>query len=279
MMKSSTAELDSITVERLQPVVQRPAAALSTTDPGVPRPERTEVSPNFQAPAKMPAGPSAKAASPEGDTSMERAKWVRLIEVFNLNADQGKALEAKIAEALPSLTVASTSEDYAKAGTKLEAEVLAVLTPEQQEAFKDLQERDRDNRVEALALEEYLASLTGLDLTPEQRAQTMKILRKRAKEQLAAVSDSTRLALSGSVLPIGSTGISDQALIFLSKLKASGDGTGSQADIQDAAAVHREGIADRMKQFDGILTPGQSTKYQLGLEKSLTNWDLIAPPK
>ncbi len=277
--KSASAELDSFSPARTQPVIQRPEPAPRPPDTALPRPEPNAFSPEPKAPRRTPRSPATEVKDPEVAETLDSAKWTRLVEVLGITPDQAQTLEARLAQALPSEPGGNATEELAKTGAKLEAEILSVLAPEQQEAFKELQERDRVRRVENLAQEAYLATLSELDLTPEQRAGSLEILRQNSREQLDGIPDSTRLVLSGSFLPIGNEGISDQGLIFLSKLKAAGHGNGSQPGVQEVAALHRREIATHMNQFEDVLTPGQLARYQQGLQKSLQNLDVMAPLK
>lgn len=229
-------------------------------------------------PQPSPPQLSGDAQPPESLQKAERAKWLRLIEVLGLDSDQAKALEAAIAESRP-----RPDEDtpldaaYSKAGENLEKNILAMLNPEQQAAFREMQRRSLGNRVEVKAQKEFAESLTSLDLTAEQREQALEVLRKQAEKNAAAIPSSTRLLLGGSFLPIGDEKATDDSFELMGQLQPKpGEPLPTYEQI---ATLHRAELERRMTQFEGILSPGQLALYQASISQALENLDIIAPQR
>ncbi|MGJ8644790.1 MAG: hypothetical protein ACSHX9_15385 [Luteolibacter sp.] len=221
---------------------------------------------------------TSNATPPESLQKAERAKWLRLIEVLGLDSDQAKALEATIAETRP-----KPDEDtpldiaYSEAGEQLEQSILAILTQEQQAAFREMQQRSLENVVEVKAQEEFAESLTSLDLTAEQREQALEVLRKQAVENAATVPTSTRLLLGGSFLPIGDEKTTDKSFEIMGQLQSKpGE---PLPTFEQIAALHRAELERRMTQFEGILSPGQLALYQSSLSQALENLEVISPQR
>ncbi|MEP3214455.1 MAG: hypothetical protein ABJQ29_14745, partial [Luteolibacter sp.] len=216
------------------------------------------------------------AAPPESLQRAERAKWLRLIEVLGLDSDQAKALEAAIAQNRPTPNGDSPLDvAYTEAGDKLEQDILAILTPEQQDAFRELQERSLDTQVEAKAQAEFAESLAKIDLSTEQREQVLDILRRQAEADVSNISSGTLLLLGQSFLPIGDEKVTLESFELLGQLQVQPGAT--PTTIEELTALHRVELERRMTQFNGILTPAQLALYQASLAQAMENLDIISP--
>lgn len=227
-------------------------------------------------PEPLPPQLSSNTKPPESLQKAEEAKWLHVIEILNLNSDQVKALEAAIAENRP-IPDENTPMDaaYAEAGERLEQAILAMLTPEQQVAFRETQQRALDNRIEVKAQEKYSESLAYLDLTSAQREQTLNVLRRQAKQDASTLSSGTRLLLGGSFLPIGDEKTTDESFELMGQLQLK---AGEEPPtFEKIAAMHRAELERRMTQFEGILTSGQLAIYRAQLSQSMENLDILSP--
>lgn len=256
---------------------QAPPSSRPTSD--TPPSERDPI-PNVSKsnPRSSPPLLNGDATPPESLQKAERAKWLRLIEVLGLDSDQAKALEAAIAEIRPQPDENTPLDTaYAEAGEKLEQSILAMLTQEQQVAFREMQQRSLKNRVEVKAQEEFAESLTNLDLTEEQREQALEVLRKQAEEDVSLIPSGARLLLGSSFLPIGDEKTTDKSFEIMGQLQPKpGE---PLPTFEQIAALHRAELERRMTQFEGILSPAQLALYQSSLSQALENLDVISPQR
>ena len=209
LIKSASADLDSFV----------PQAGQNTHTPRPPTPS-PDSTPKRVLP-KRPSSVDPTHAPPIGTvpgepTRVDRAKWMRLIEVLGLNPDQAKALEAAMAESLPNLETGKSPEvSYIEAGALLEKKILAILDADQRKAFADMQRRAMDSRIELSAQQTYMQDLGELDLMPEQRIKALDLLRDRAEQLSADIPSSARLLLTGSILPVSERNFSEDAIRLL----------------------------------------------------------------
>ncbi|MDP4624867.1 MAG: hypothetical protein NWT08_07000 [Akkermansiaceae bacterium] len=271
LASSTDTPSDEPEVDYSPPSISRPSGG--DTEPQ-PRPIPNVSNNNPRPPRQL----SGNATPPESIEKAEQAKWLRLIEVLGLDSDQAKALEAAIAEIHPKPDDDTTLDvAYAEAGERLEQAILAMLTPEQQAAFREMQQRTLENRVEVKAQEEFSESLAKLDLTAAQREQALELLRIQAEEKASAISSGTRLLLGGSFLPIGDEKTTDKSFELMGQLQLKpGE---DPPTFEQIAAVHRAELERRMTQFEGILTPAQLALYQSSLAQGLENLDVISPQR
>lgn len=264
MFKSAFQQLESVSTP---PIVQKSPdrKAQTNSDYSSPIPNRPDL-PENKIPSTKPTGTGPL---PVASDSELNAKWMRLSELLTLTPEQVKAIEAVINENQPDKTGETTVKDaFRVAGEKLEAALLASLTSEQQTAFKDLQKRTLQNQSNAKAMRQYADELAALDLTPEQRLETITILAQEIEKQSSAIPNSTRLLLSGSFLPIPNTTISQDGILLLNTID---ENTG----FEEIAETRRAEMEQKMKQFEGILTPAQLQIYQENVKKSLEHLNQI----
>lgn len=213
---------------------------------------------------------------PESAKRADQAKWIRLVEVLGLSTDQSKALAATIQETkITPLEGESPDFAFERKGEQLQKSILAILDPSQQESFRKFQQRALENKVEVLTQKSLAEGIGNLDLTAAQREQALGLIRKDTEADLSAISPATRLALSGSILPIGNEKFSDEGILLLRKLNSGGN----QATMEDLAAINRAKIKESLNRYEGILTPGQLESYRAMLGESLETLNLISPPK
>ena len=263
------------TATPIAPQSPEPAAKIVRAD-GQPQPQNTPRPPRPTGPRGAVVTLNGTAVPPESLQKKDRAKWKRLIEVLGLDTDQAKALEAALPTSRPAPdenTALDTA--YIEAGEELEQKILALLTPEQQTAFREMQQRSLENHIEVKAQEEFGKSLTNLDLTEAQRDRALEVLRANAEEKAATIPTGARLILSGSPLPIGNEPMNEDSFALMGKLQLKPGET--PQTFEQIAAVHRAELEKRMNQFEGILSPGQLELYQSSLTKTLENINTISP--
>lgn len=261
LIKSASADLDSFVPQTGQIIpAPRPAGGTTDSPPERVRPGRPS---SDSGPTKR--APIGTAILPEAAKRADRAKWMRLIEVLGLNAEQTKALEATMAEALPESDSGESPEaTFTEAGTRLEKNILALLNPDQRKAFAEMQGRAEDNRIELNAQLTYSQELGGLDLSPEQRAQALDLLRERAQNISAQIPASTRLLLAGTFLPVGDVNFSEDAIRLLRELSPQDSG---DVTLDKLAEKRRADAEEKAKLFEEILTPAQLELYRSRLSQ------------
>ncbi len=150
MFRSASSELETVTRDAPATVERKPPAAPPRTEnPDVPAvPEDRDPIPDRTGEVIT----RDDIVIPESAIKADQAKWLRLVEVLGLSKDQSKAVAAAIEETQPS-TESGESPDasYQRAGEQLEKNILAILDPTQQEAFRKFQLRVLENQVETTA--------------------------------------------------------------------------------------------------------------------------------
>ncbi|MFD2257593.1 hypothetical protein ACFSSA_12995 [Luteolibacter algae] len=213
---------------------------------------------------------------PDTTDERDRAKWMRLSETLNLSADQAKAVQASIDETQPELSSEKPHDQaLSEKGAELEEKILSILTSEQQKEFKNMQARAKENSILSNAQQSVAESFRELDLNGEQREQALSIFRQTAEEDAALISDSTRLLLEGSVLPIGKEKLTEDGLKMMKKITRAG--SSDPTSVESMATIQRAEIQKKMEIFQDVLTPAQLAQYRLKLEKSLAIWDEMSP--
>ena len=261
LMKSASTDFDSFVPQTGQIT---PTTRQLTPSPDSP-PERVlPKRPSSVDPTHAP--PIGTATVPEAAMRADRAKWMRLIEVLGLNPEQAKALEAVMVDSLPKLETGKSPEiRYIEAGARLEKNILALLNANQRKAFTDMQRRAADNRIELSAQQTYSQELGELDLSPEQRGQALDLLRGRAERNSADIPSSTRLLLTGSLLPIDDLNFSEDAIRLLRQLSPQDSG---DVTLDKLAEKRRFEAEEKANLFEEFLTPAQLEIYRSRLSQT-----------
>jgi len=274
-IKSADQDLESFSPDKV----------IASVPPSKPRSDSSPVIPERETPpagTTMPKGPrpmpNPPAELPETSEAEERAKWMRLSELLDLSTDQSKAIEAAITENRPDQT-GETSPNAAvrTAGEQLQVNILATLTPEQQQSFRELQDRSRRNMIESRAQKSLSDELGNIDLDGAQREQVLDLIRSREEQETASISNATRLLLTNSFLPVGNDSQLTEDGILTLDLLANAP-AGQENSFEALMRQRQEQIESRMSTFEDILTPAQMTSYRLSLEESLANFEKIRTP-
>lgn len=260
-------------ITRPAPVrIPPPAPDITTTQP------RPDPIPQDTAPRPIELPTPGNATPPPSATKADEAKWLRLIEVLGLDRDQAAAIEAAISESRPNPTDDLPPDlAYTEAGDALEGKLLAILNPQQTLALKELQRRSLENRNASRAGLVYSTELGDLDLSEKQRQQTIGILTDDASRQSSSITNSSRLYLSGSFLPIGVQTLGEDGILLQKKLRE--DQVSDTADFSGIADIHRAELVRKAALLEDILSPAQLELYRAKLSESLEIIDKISPPR
>lgn len=214
-------------------------------------------------PAEVRAGdfPLVKIAE-EGPQNREEAKMLRLTEALGLTIDQQGEIIRLVEEShANAVSEAPVIEDLAARGKALEEAFAKLMTPDQLAKFEELRVRERENRIEARAHKALTEVIEEVDLSPEQREQVLDRLRQSAKAELQAIPNSATLLFEKSVLPTGKNELSVDGVLMLAKM-------GEPILYDDPVTAQnkvlqrqREELEQKLKNFDGILTPAQMGQY------------------
>lgn len=262
LIKSASADLESFVPQTGQNSPKpRPPSPAPELPPERERPERP---PSDNGPKKET--PIGTAEVPESAKRADRAKWKRLIEVLGLDEGQAKALEAAMAEALPKSDTGKPMDvTFIEAGARLEENILALLDADQRKAFTDMQRRTMENRIEVSAQQAYNQELGELDLSPEQRAQALDLLRGQSEQLSADIPSSARLLLTGTFLPVGDVNFSEDAIRLLRQLSPQDSG---DVTLDKLTEKRRAEAEEKARLLETVLTPAQLELYRSRLSQT-----------
>jgi hypothetical protein len=264
-------------IAKPEPASDGKPAAGQTAAPGPrPRPDSARTRPDPLAgrkPAEVRAGDFPLVDQAEnGPKTRSEAKMLRLTEALGLTIDQ----QGEIIKAIEESKSANTGqvpviEDLAVRGRKVEEQLAKILSPEQSEKFQELRARERDNRIELGANRALYQVLNEIDLSPGQRNEALARLRQAEKEKIQAVPASATLLLKTSVLPTDSKEMTMEGVLALSKLANSTPPENPETGHLQFIQKQKETMEEKLRCFDGILSPGQMGQYQaiLAEQKSL----------
>ncbi len=229
--------------------------------------------------SRPPAGPSkggteVKAATEfpladmveNGPRNREEAKMLWLTEALGLTIDQQgeiiRLVEESHTNAVSDLPVI---EDLTNRGKAMEDALAKLLKPEQLAKLQELRAHERENRIEARAQKALTQVIEDVDLSPEQREQVLSRLRQSAKTELQTIPAAATLLFEKSVLPTGKNELSVDGVLTLAKIGESilyDDPIKAQARVLQS---QREELEEKLKNFDGILSPAQMSQYYAAL--------------
>ena len=172
-----------------------------------------------------------------------QGKLSRMKEKLNLTPDQAKAIE-ELLLAQANRTVAMTqklmagkkvsADDLAKAsdpGANTEQQIKDLLTPEQLEAYKDVQQEENKNNARMAANAEMMQLQLSVSLAPEQQDKVRDALYEQSLKQLNGEAAKAILA----------------------------SGTANPANPADAFQAM---VDQKLKALETVLTPEQLDKYR-----------------
>ncbi len=195
--------------------------------------------------------------------SREEAKMLRLSEALGLTVDQQGSIIRVVEDAQATLNGnVPVFEDLASRGQLVQQGLETTLSPEQLAKFQEIQERERDNLIEARAQRLLTGAISDIDLSPDQREAVLARLRQKARMDIQGIPAVAALLFDKSLLPVGDKELSVEGLLQLSKM-------GEEVVFEDPMVAHQKVVdtqkrelEDILRCFDGILTPGQMGQFQ-----------------
>ncbi len=128
-----------------------------------------------------------------------------------------------------------------------------------------MQRRAMNNRIEISAQQTYNQELGELDLSAEQRARALELLRREAEQSSADIPASARLLLTGSFLPIGDVNFSEDAIRLLRQLSPQDSG---DITLDKLAEKRRAEAEEKARLLEPVLTPAQLELYRSRLSQT-----------
>lgn len=272
-----------------KPAAPAPAAPTAVTDTVPKRPTRPAGGDSRPSPSDGKRPKEVKAtdfplveSAEKGPQNREEAKMLRLTEALGLTIDQQgeiiRLVEDSHASADPNLSVI---EDLTVRGKAIEAALSKLLSPDQLAKFNELRVRERDNQIEVRAQQELTRVIEEVDFSPEQRDQVMERLRQYSRTELQSIPAAATLLFEKSALPTGKTELSVDGVLLLAKMGAPISATDPATAYNQVAQTHRQELEEKLRCYDGILTPAQMGQYYAAVseQKALMNrFSGLRPP-
>lgn len=259
----------------------KPDAGKTTTSSGPrTRPDSGRTRPDALAgrkPAEVRAGDFPLVDEAEkGPKTRSEAKMLRLTEALGLTIEQ----QGDIIKAIEESKSANTGqvpviEDLVIRGRKVEEQLAKILSPEQYEKFQEIRARERDNRIELGATRALYQVLNEIDLSPGQRSEALARLRQVEKEKIQEVPAAATLLLKTSVLPTDARELTIDGVLALSRIANTVPPENPQDGHQQLIQRQKEAMEEKLRCFDGILSPGQMRQYQAILAEQKSVIDRI----
>lgn len=209
----------------------------------------------------------------QGPKTRAEGKMLRLTEALGLSLEQQGAIIKAVEDSKKDTGgTAPVIQDLTERGQKVEQLLAQTLTPEQLAKFQEIQERERDNRIEARAQRSLLRVIEEIDLSPGQRDAVLARLRLAEKEKMQAVPAAATLLLSSSVLPTDPHDMTIEGVMRLNEL-AQPNADNPDDAVQFQKQLQKRRLEEKLRCFDGIFSPGQMGQYHaiLSEEKAITD--------
>jgi hypothetical protein len=214
----------------------------------------------------------------------QRARLNRFVEALGLSAEQEAAMAALLnrrREGFRSLegsgkTPAESMQLANAAEKKFQEEIHQLLDPEQAEALTALQEREKENDIEARAQRD-LADLIGqVDLSADQRDQVLEIYRDLSATR--AESKPQGWDLMHEAFDV--MGGPHMAVIDdLGDIMDDPDAMRDPAAVQQRLIqVQRAAMEEKINRLGSVLTPGQLAQFRATMEARSSFMENFTPP-
>lgn len=228
-------------------------------------------------PEEVRAGDFPLVAQAEnGPKTRSEAKMLRLAEALGLTVEQqGDIIKAVEESKNTAPGQAAGIEDLTIRGRKVEERLREILTPEQFGKFQEIRERERDNRIELGAARSLAQALSEIDLSPGQRDEALARLRQAEKEKIQAVPASATLLLRTSVLPTSANELTMEGVLSLAKLAEAPPAESPETGQQQFIQRQKQALEEKLRVFDGILSPAQMGQYQAILAEQKAALDRV----
>ena len=212
----------------------------------------------------------------KGPKTRAEAKMLRLAEALELSIDQ----QAEIIRIVDETKISSDVdkpllEDLTARGRKVEETLRDILTPAQYGKLEELRIRERDNRIESRALRALGQLMDEIDMSPGQRDEALARLRQAEKERIQSIPESAMLLLKNSVLPTGPQELTLDGVLTIASLSNLPQGETPEAVSEYHRTHQRQLLENKLRCYDGVLTPAQMGQLHAIVAEEKTMVDLI----
>lgn len=212
-----------------------------------------------------------------------RAKLNRLSEAVGLSEEQEDAIaelmsqRAKRANPFASGTegVSASIAKASSAAENFEANVAALLDPDQKARLAEFKARERENRIEAGAQRDLSKVMSNIDLSTQQREAALALYRGRSTQY----EDNNPPGWDLVVDPAQASGADAEALAELGELIRNPDFQDDPQSLQRAIADQKqEQIEEEVEMLEEVLTPAQLEELRAAYIAHYTTLRQAAPP-
>lgn len=212
----------------------------------------------------------------KGPKTRAEAKMLRLSEALDLSIDQQAEIIRIVDESKISAdTDKPLLEDLTARGRKVEETLRQILTPEQYAKLEELRVRERDNRIESRAVKALGHLMEEIDLSPGQREDALARLRQAEKERIQSIPESATLLLKNSVLPTGPREMTMDGVLTIASLANLPQAETPAAAEEQRNMQQRRLLEDKLRCYDGVLTPAQMGQLHAIIAEEKTMLDLV----
>jgi hypothetical protein len=212
----------------------------------------------------------------KGPKTRAEAKMLRLSEALELSIDQQADIIRIVDETKISADVDKPLlEDLTARGRKVEEALRDILTPAQYAKLEELRIRERDNRIENRALKALGQLMEEIDMSPGQREDALARLRQAEKERIQSIPESATLLLKNSVLPTGPREMTIDGVLTIAGLTDLPQAENPEAAEEQRRMNHRRLLEDKLRCYDGVLTPAQMGQLHAIIAEEKNMLDLV----
>lgn len=209
-----------------------------------------------------------------GPKTKDEGRMLRLTEALGLTVEQQGSIISLIETAQANIDPGlSVIDDLAVRGKIIQDGLAELLSAEQMAKFEEVRVRERENRVEARAQSMLTPTVEEIDMSPEQREEVLSRLRLKARTDMQSIPAAATLLLDKSLLPTNNKELSVDGLLTAVQMDQPMDISDPEGTHKKVVDRHRQALEELLLCFDGVLTPGQMSQLQAGLneQKELMN--------
>jgi len=212
----------------------------------------------------------------KGPKTRAEAKMLRLAEALELSIDQ----QADIIRIVDETKISADTdkpllEDLTARGRKVEETLRKILSPEQYAKLEELRVRERDNRIESRAVKALGQLMEEIDMSPGQREDALARLRQAERERIQSIPESATLLLKNSVLPTGPQELTMDGVLTIASLSQLPQAETPEAAEEQRNMQQRRLLEDKLRCYDGVLTPAQMGQLHAIIAEEKTMLDLV----
>lgn len=209
-----------------------------------------------------------------GPKTKDEGRMLRLTEALGLTVEQQGSIISLMERAQANIDPElSVIDDLAVRGKVIQDGLAELLSPEQMGKFEEIRVRERENRVEVRAQSLLTPAVQDIDMSPEQREEILSRLRLKARTDMQSIPAAATLLLDKSLLPTNNKELSVDGILTAAKMDQPMDISDPEGTHRLLVDKHRQELEELLVCFDGVLTPGQMSQLQAGLneQKELMN--------